>query len=73
MVEVEPSPKLHDHEVGVPVDVSVNWTDCPAAGDVGLCVNDAASAAPTVTALLVLCDPEALAAVSVTVFGPAVA
>jgi hypothetical protein len=32
VVEVVPSPKLHDHEVGLPADVSVNCTDCPAAG-----------------------------------------
>jgi hypothetical protein len=35
-VEVVASPKLHDHEVGVPVDASVNCTDWPTAGDVGL-------------------------------------
>jgi hypothetical protein len=67
-----PSPKLHIHEVGVPVDVSVNCTDCPAAGDEGLKLNDAASAAPTVTVRLVLLVPEALVAARVTVFEPAV-
>ena len=35
-VLVDPSLKFHDHEVGVPVDVSVNCTDWPAAGDAGL-------------------------------------
>ena len=35
-VLVFPSPKFHCQELGLPVDVSVNWTDCPAAGDVGL-------------------------------------
>ena len=35
-VLVVPSPKFHDHEVGVPVEVSVNCTDWPAAGDAGL-------------------------------------
>jgi hypothetical protein len=52
--------------------VSVNWTDCPAAGVVGLYVNEAVNAAPTVTVLVVLLDPEALVAVRVTVFEPAV-
>jgi hypothetical protein len=40
-VEVDPSPKSHCQEVGLPVDVSVNCTDCPAAGEAGLQVNDA--------------------------------
>jgi len=35
-------------------------------------LNDAASAATTVTVLVVLFDPEALVAVSVTVFAPVV-
>jgi hypothetical protein len=35
-------------------------------------VNDAARAAPTVTVRVVLFEPEALLAVSVTVFDPAV-
>jgi hypothetical protein len=66
-VAVEPSPKLHDHEVGVPVEVSVNWTDCPAAGDDGLNVNDEERAAilATLTVLLTFFDPEPLLAVSV--------
>ena len=72
-VLVVPSLKLHDHEVGVPVEVSVNCTACPAAGEAGLYVNEAASAAPTVTVRLTLLEPEALVAVSVTVFDPAVA
>jgi hypothetical protein len=35
-VELNPSPKSHDHEVGPPVDVSVNWTVWPGEGDGGL-------------------------------------
>ncbi|MGA2362179.1 MAG: hypothetical protein ABSG73_06925 [Candidatus Aminicenantales bacterium] len=35
-VEVVPSPKFHSQDVGDPVDVSVNWTVCPAFGDAGL-------------------------------------
>jgi hypothetical protein len=35
-VLVMPSPKFHNREVGVPTDVSVNWTVCPAAGEAGL-------------------------------------
>ena len=51
---VKPSPKFHCHEVGLPVDVSVNATDCPAAGDTGLNANDAATTATTVTVRFVL-------------------
>ena len=72
-VLVDPSPKLHDQAVGLPVDVSVNCTAWPAAGDSGLKLNDAASAATTVTVRLVLLKPELLVAVRVTVFEPAVA
>ena len=35
-VLVDPSPKLHCQEVGVPVEVSVSCTACPAAGEAGL-------------------------------------
>ena len=35
-VLVAPSPKFHCHEVGVPVDVSVNATARPGAGKAGL-------------------------------------
>jgi hypothetical protein len=38
-----PSPKFHSQELGVPADVSVNWTTCPAAGEAGLKVKDAVS------------------------------
>ena len=34
-VDVPPSPKFHNQDVGLFVDVSVNETDCPAAGFVG--------------------------------------
>jgi hypothetical protein len=72
-VLVDPSLKSHDQDVGLPVDVSVNCTDWLAVGDVGLYVNDAAKAAPTtVIVRLVLLEPEALVAVRVTVFDPAV-
>jgi Flp pilus assembly protein TadG len=71
-VEVAPSPKFQDQAVGVPVDVSVNWTACPATGEAGVNVNEAASAAATVTVRVVLADPVPLVTVSVTVFDPAV-
>jgi hypothetical protein len=45
----------------------VNCTDCPAAGDVGLYVNEAARAAATVNVLLVLLEPEAPCIFKVTV------
>jgi hypothetical protein len=35
-VEVPPSLKVQAQEVGEPVDVSVNWTACPAAGEAGV-------------------------------------
>lgn len=34
-VLVAPSPKFHCHEVGEPVEVSVNCTAWPATGEVG--------------------------------------
>ena len=34
-VELKPSPKSHDHDVGPPVEVSVNCTVWPAEGDGG--------------------------------------
>jgi hypothetical protein len=70
---VAPSPKLQLHDVGPPVVVSVNWTDWLTAGEPGLYVKDAASAAATVTVLVMLWEPELLVAVRVTVFDPAVA
>jgi len=36
-----PSPKVHDHAVGLPVEVSVNWTGWFVAGDEGVTVNEA--------------------------------
>jgi hypothetical protein len=71
-VLVVPSPKLHDHEVGVPVDVSVNCTDWLVTGVLGLKVKEAASAVTTVTVRLTLLEPELLVTVKVTVFAPAV-
>ena len=35
-VDVPPSPKLHDHDVGVPVEVSVNVTESGLVPDVGV-------------------------------------
>ena len=72
-VEVDPSPKLHDHDVGVPVEVSVNCTRCPATGDAGLYVNDAVNpVSPTVMIRLMLSSPLAFIAVRVTVLTSAV-
>jgi hypothetical protein len=74
VVEDSPSPKFHCHEVGFPVDVSVNMIARPGAGKAGLYVKDATSAvaATTVTVCIVLSDPEAAVAVSDTVLDPAV-
>jgi hypothetical protein len=51
----------------------VNCTDCPAAGDVGLYVNEAVSPAlATVTVRLTLSKPVPFIAVKVTVLESAV-
>jgi hypothetical protein len=47
-VLVVPSPKLQDHEVGVPVDVSVNCMDWLVTGELGLKVKEATSVVTTV-------------------------
>ena len=54
---VVPSPKLHDQAVGLPADMSVNWTDWPVAGEAGLKVKEAVSAVATVTVRLALLEP----------------
>jgi hypothetical protein len=72
-VEVDPSPKLHDQDVGVPTDVSVNCVAWPTAGEAGLLLNDAERAATTDTVRLALLEPEALLTVRVTVLDPVVA
>jgi hypothetical protein len=63
----DPSPKSHCQEVGEPVEVSVNCTAWPAAGEAGPKVKEAVRAGTTVTAWLTLLDPELLVAVRVTV------
>ena len=65
--------KSHCQCVGLPVDVSMNCTDRPIVGEAGLNVKEAASAAVTVSVLVVLLDPEVLVTVRVTVFDPAAA
>jgi hypothetical protein len=75
-VLVDPSPKFQDQPVGLPVEVSVNVTDCAVVGEAGENVNDAVgalAAALTVTLWLAEFDPPALLAVSVTVNVPALA
>ena len=69
---VDPSLKFHCHEVGDPVDVSVNCTACPPAGEEGVKPKEAVRAATTVTVRVTLVEPEALVTVKVTVFDPAV-
>jgi hypothetical protein len=69
-VEVPPSPKVHAQLVGVPVEVSVNWTASgavPVVGDqVKLATGAGTGAVTTIVPVLVL-DPVAFFAVSVTV------
>ena len=45
LVDVAPSPKVHSHDVGDPVEVSVKDTASGAAPVVGVRVNDAVGAA----------------------------
>ena len=40
VVAVVPSPKFHSHEVGAPVEVSVNWTGSRTCTLVADAVND---------------------------------
>jgi len=56
---VVPSPKLQDQDVGLPVDVSVNWTDCPTEGRAGAKENADVSTdmETTVTVRLACLDP----------------
>jgi hypothetical protein len=71
-VDIVPSPKFHSHEAGVPADVSVNWTACPAVGEAGLKANEAERATAIVTVRVVAFDPVPSATVRVTVLAPAV-
>ncbi|OQA58290.1 MAG: hypothetical protein BWY45_01258 [Euryarchaeota archaeon ADurb.Bin294] len=73
---VVPSPKSHAHMVGLPVDVSVNWTVSGAVPDVGVAVKFATMPPDWVTVMypsfvLVLEPPVAELAVSFTVYVPA--
>jgi hypothetical protein len=70
---VDPSPKVHCQIDGLPVDASVNWTGWLTTGELGLEAKEAFSGAVTVTARLVLLEPELLVTMRVTVFVPAVA
>ena len=67
-VEAELSPKFHNHEVGLPADVSVNCTDCPTFGEAGLKEKDAVSVEEGAmnTTWITLCEPDALLTVKVT-------
>jgi hypothetical protein len=60
-VLVDPSPKFQDHEVGVPVEVSVNCTVRPTVGETGLKVKEALSVEEGATLMtwLVFEEPEA--------------
>jgi hypothetical protein len=60
VVEVDASPKFHCQDVGDPVDVSVNCTVWPAAGEAGVKVKDAVSVGEgiTVTVRLAVFVPE---------------
>jgi hypothetical protein len=68
-VLVAPSPKFHCQDVGEPVEVSVNCTACPAAGDAGLKLKDAEGMDKgfTVSVWLAVFVPELLIAFKVTV------
>jgi hypothetical protein len=71
--EKPPSPKLQNHEVGPPEDVSVNDTLWPGCGDGGENVNAAVGADPvveTTTCWELRLEPCKFDAVSVTVYVP---
>jgi len=73
-VLVEPSPKVHDQDVGLPVDVSVNVIVCAVTGAPGAKVKAVVNAVPAgfmMTFQLTELDPVALPAVRVTVNVPA--
>jgi hypothetical protein len=71
-VEVAPSPKFHCHEIGDPVEVSVNPMDWPVVGEAGLKLKDAVSTAPIMMFRVAIFDPRLFVTVRVTVFVPVV-
>jgi hypothetical protein len=74
VVLVEPSPKLHDQLVTLPVEASVKVTARGAVPLVGLALNlatGAVAAGLTVIVPVALLDPPELVTVSVTVKVPA--
>ena len=77
MLLFPPSPKSHDHAVGLPVEVSVKTADWPVTGAAGANWNAAVGAVllelaeDTVSVPIALFVPYALLAVSVTVYAPA--
>jgi hypothetical protein len=71
-VLVVPSLKFHCQEVGLPVEVSVNCTAWPTAGEDGVKLNEVVRAATTVTVRLTLFEPELLVTAKVTVLDPVV-
>ena len=70
---VPPSPKLHCQMEGLPVDASVNCTDCPATGEAGLKLKEAEITVRTDTVRLTVFESVLLLTVNVTVLDPAVA
>jgi hypothetical protein len=56
-VLVVPSPKSQSHDIGLPFEVSVNWTGCPTVGILVLKTNDTLSVASLAAARLeIRCD-----------------
>lgn len=69
---VDPSPKVQDQNVGVPVEVSVNPTVWLVVGALGEKLKPAKGGATlTVRALLTLLEPPSLLVLRVTVNSPA--
>src|SRR5271169_161582 len=70
--ELPLSPNDHDQDIGLPVEVSVNWTGWPTTGDAGVKEKLAPPAARTVTDRLVELKPNGneYEAVNVTVNVP---
>ena len=73
VVLIPPSPKFHSHEVGDPVDSSVNWTVRGAVPEVSDSVNAATGVVGPTTmypVIVVAFWPIKFVSVSVTVYVP---
>ena len=70
---LNPSPKFHDQDVGLPVDISENCTLCPRTGELGLYEKSAVKVEDVATEIILLwlCEFDPLETVRVTLYEPA--